>query len=199
MPKLAISEEFHTPVKTRCNNETLDENQKCFSDSDHKLLKNVHLFLKNSNPNNKAFKFEIIIDTQYNCFYFEEDTAKKLYFEMELILKGGFIRNWESLLENACLNNIDYDLFFNLRNNFAAYKKFSNDQVLENLKNLDNSEMEMEIESENDVFQMSLMKSKQDFFEKYFNSNYLQQSLKKNKTNVNLNPVKFFFIFLLFE
>lgn len=195
MPKLAITEEFHTPVKIRRNNEGLDENQKCFSDSDHKLLKNVHLFLKNSNPNNKTFKFDIIVDSQYNCFYFEEDIPQKLYFELELILKGGFIRNWENLLENACLNSIDYDLFFNLRNNFATYKKFSNDEVLENLKTFNNIEMEIEIE--NDGFQMSLMKSKQDFFEKYFNIQYLQQILKKNKTNVNLNPVEFYFLSLL--
>lgn len=139
-------------------------------------------YIQKSNLNKGSYKFDLIIDYQFNSFYFQEDVAQKLYFELEILLKGSFIRNWDNFLKNVSFTSVDYDFLMNLKNKFGAYQKFNNDEVLNNLKK-ENSLMEIEQVS------CKCNKEKQEFFEKHMKENYCLQSMKKNKFNTVLTPV----------
>jgi len=67
VPKMAIEENFHTPLKERYNelNEEEKNQKKCMSESDNKFLKNKQ-FIKKTNISQGAYKFDLIIDNQYN-------------------------------------------------------------------------------------------------------------------------------------
>ena len=163
--------------------------KKCMSESNMKLLKNNHI-IKKATPNQGSYKFDAIIDNQYHNFYFNENYAKKLYFELEVFLKGSFIRNWETLLKNVSFNNLDYDFFLNLKNDFTSYKKiFTDDDFLNNLQNKFLNKMEIE-EFDEKIFK----KEKQEYFEKHLNTNYYNQAYKKT---FNLPPVYNIFLSLL--
>lgn len=139
-------------------------------------------YIQKSNLNKGSYKFDLIIDYQFNSFYFQEDVAQKLYFELEILLKGSFIRNWDNFLKNVSFTSVDYDFLMNLKNKFGAYQKFNNDEVLNNLKR-ENSLMEIEQVS------CKCNKEKQEFFEKHMKENYCLQNMKKNKFNTVLTPV----------
>lgn len=153
------------------------------SESDSKFLKNKTVFLKKTNINQGAYKFEIIIDPHYNNFYFNENSAKKLYFELEVFLKGSFIRNWDQLLKNVSFNSIDYDFFLNLKNTFSSFKQIAKDS---NLKKIQEDFNKMEIENEFTEEKSFPNKNKQEFIEKHIHENY---SLKKTKSYFNLPAV----------
>ena len=192
---MAIEENFHTPSKERYNEQNEDEKnqKKCMSESDTKFLKNRH-FLKKTNISQGAYKFDLIIDNQYNNFYFSEDYPKKLYFELEIFLKGSFIRNWENLLKNVSFNSLDYDFFLNLKNDFHSYNKILNDDVLNNLRLNMNK---MEIETEDNEERTCFKKEKQEYLEKHLGENYYFQSNKKVKSFFPLPAVHFIILFIL--
>lgn len=188
MPKLINEENFHTPLKEKLNFDASDEEnplKKCKSESDTKFIKNKMNFLKKPpNSNQNSYKFDLIIDNQYNNFYFQDDHSKKLYFELEVALKGSFIRNWDNLLKNVSFNSMDYDFFLNLENIFFPYKKILSDEILTKLQR-----EKMEIESSEII--ENTKKEKQEYILKHLSDNYSIQSLKKAKSGYNLPPVRF--------
>lgn len=191
MPKLITEENFRTPLKEKMVLEASDDEQhplkKCMSESDTKFMKNKPNFQKKPIVNQGSYKFDLIIDNQYNNFYFLDDYCRKLYFELEINLKGSFIRNWDYLLKNVSFNSVDYDFFLNLTNNFHSYKSIEADEILNKLRNEMNKRMDIE---NNECEANNFKKEKQEYIEKHLNENYYFQNQKKGKSLFNLPAVK---------
>lgn len=167
--------------------------KKCMSESDTKLFKNKMTLPAKPNPNQGSYKFDLIIDNLYQNLYFQDENCRKLYFELEVSLKGSFTRNWENLAKNVSFNSMDYDFFLNLKNNLNVKNQVSDINILQRVRKEVNQSIDIETsESENSIAN----KEKFQYIEKHLSDNYPVGS-KKNKGNLQLPAVELLLMLFL--
>lgn len=191
-----MEENFRTPSKDKvilCEEE--NSQKKCFSESGAKFLKNKLTLGAKTNTNQGCYRFDLIIDSQYQNFYFQEDSIKKLYFELEVGLKGSFLRNWDSLAKGVSFNSMDYDFFLNMKNSLLEVRRRgADDELVRSLKEERKKRIEIE-DSECENFSSS--KEKRQYVQKHLIDNYSMQNSKKNKGMLQLPAVIIFSIIIL--